>query len=127
MVKKEFRYRGMAIEEVKKLPMQEFTKTLTSSARRKMKRGLTKEEKKFLLRVRLSHKPVKTHLRELVVLPELVGKTIQIYNGKEFRRTDVLPEMLGHRLGEFAPTRGKVKHSSPGMGATRSSKYIALK
>ena len=127
MAKKEFTYRGMSLEEVKKLPMQDFLKTLTSRERRKFRRGLTPEEKKFLAKMRASQKPVKTHLREFVVLPELVGRTVQIYNGKDFRRTDILPEMIGHRLGEFAPTRTKVKHSSPGMGATRSSKYISLK
>jgi small subunit ribosomal protein S19 len=57
----------------------------------------------------------------------MVDKTIFVHAGKEFLRVDIKPEMLGHRLGEFADTRKRIKHGAPGMGATRSSMYIPLK
>ena len=57
----------------------------------------------------------------------MVGKVIFVHNGKEFVRVEIKPEMIGHRLGEFAKTRKFEKHSGPGVGATRSSKYVPLK
>ena len=63
----------------------------------------------------------------MIILPEMVGVKIGVYNGKEYTPVEVKPEMIGHRLGEFALTRKPVKHSSPGFGATRSSKFVPLK
>ena len=70
---------------------------------------------------------VRTHLRDMIVLPEMVGKTIEIYNGKTFNRVEIMPEMVGHYLGEYSLTRGRVSHGSAGVGATRSSKFVPLK
>jgi len=71
--------------------------------------------------------PIRTHLRDMVILPSFVNHQIFVHNGKEFQRVDIKPEMIGHYLGEFALTRKKVKHTGPGVGATRSSKYMPLK
>jgi small subunit ribosomal protein S19 len=57
----------------------------------------------------------------------MVGKTIEIYNGKVFNRVEIIPEMVGHYLGEYSLTRGRVSHGSAGVGATRSSKFVPLK
>lgn len=70
---------------------------------------------------------LKTHLRRMVVLPAMVGKEIQVHNGKAFEKIAVMPEMIGHYLGELALTRKRVKHGAAGIGATRSSKFIPLK
>jgi len=70
---------------------------------------------------------LRTHRRDIVVLPEFVGKKVAIYNGKEYKVVEIIPEMIGHYLGEFALTRKFEKHSGPGVGATRSSKYMPLK
>ncbi|MEM4893649.1 MAG: ribosomal protein S19 family protein, partial [Desulfurococcaceae archaeon] len=70
---------------------------------------------------------VKTHVRDMVVLPEMVGLTIAVHNGKEFVPVKIVPEMIGHYLGEFAITTKKVQHGEPGLKATRSSKYVAVK
>ncbi len=56
-----------------------------------------------------------------------VGIKIGVYSGKEYVPLEIKPEMLGHRLGEFVMTRKQVKHSAPGFGATRSSKFVPLK
>jgi small subunit ribosomal protein S19 len=123
-----FIYRGKEIEELKKMNLEEFSKIITSHERRALRRGFTENEKKLLLKIR--EKPngfYKTHSREMVIIPEMVGVKIGIHNGKEFVSVDIKPEMLGHRLGEFVMTRRPVKHSSPGFGATKSSKYVPLK
>jgi small subunit ribosomal protein S19 len=60
-------------------------------------------------------------------MPEMVGKSIEIYNGKEIMKVEFPPESVFHYLGEFALTRRKVAHGSAGIGATRGSKYVPLK
>ena len=124
----DFKMKGRTEQEIQKLSLEDFIKLIPSRERRALKRGFTEDEKKLLLKIR--KKPnafYKTHSREMVIIPELVGKKIGIYNGKEFVSIDIKPEMLGHRLGEFVLTRKKVEHSSPGFGATKSSKFIPLK
>ncbi|MBC7109760.1 MAG: 30S ribosomal protein S19 [Archaeoglobi archaeon] len=125
--KREFTYRGYTLEELKKISLEELAELLPARARRKIKRGLPEHHLNFLNRVKNSDKPVRTHYRDMIVLPEMVGKTIEIHSGKTFVPVTILPEMIGHYLGEFALTRKEVKHSGPGVGATRSSKYVPLK
>ena len=72
-------------------------------------------------------KPIRTHLRDFIILPQMVGLTFNVYNGKEFSQVRVMPEMIGHYLGEYAPTEKVVRHSAPGVGATRSSQFVPLK
>ncbi len=126
--KKEFRYRGRTLEELKAMSLNELIEVLPSRARRSLKRGLNEEEKTLLKSIETREKDVyRTHRREMVILPQFVGKTIAVHNGKEFKKVKIEPEMIGHYLGEFALTRKRVEHSGPGVGATRSSKYIPLK
>ena len=120
--------KGKSWEEIEKMSVDEFAKLLTSRQRRAIKRWLTEQEKKLLKNIRTNSKKFhKTHCREMVIIPEMVGVKIGIHNGKEFVATDIKPEMLGHRLGEYAMTRHKVEHSAPGFGATKSSKFVPLK
>ncbi|MCD6492662.1 MAG: 30S ribosomal protein S19 [Archaeoglobaceae archaeon] len=123
---KEFRYRGYTLEELKNMPLEELAKLLPARERRKIKRGFTEQEEKLLRKLKKKD-AVRTHCRDMVVLPEMVGKIIFVHNGKDFVRVEIKPEMIGHRLGEFALTRRFEKHSGPGVGATRSSKYVPLK
>jgi small subunit ribosomal protein S19 len=124
--KEEFTYRGLKVEELKKLSSEELMDLLPARQRRRLKRGLTKDHKRLLSRVK-ERDVVRTHLRDMIVLPEMVGKTIEIYNGKAFNRVEIIPEMVGHYLGEYSLTRGRVSHGSAGVGATRSSKFVPLK
>ncbi len=123
---KEFRYRGYTLEQLKEMPLEELAKLLPARERRKIKRGFTEQEEKLLRKLKKKD-AVRTHCRDMVVLPEMVGKIIFVHNGKDFVRVEIKPEMIGHRLGEFALTRRFEKHSGPGVGATRSSKYVPLK
>jgi small subunit ribosomal protein S19 len=124
--KEEFTYRGLKVEELNKLNMDELMELLPARQRRRLKRGLTKDHRRLLSRVK-DRDVVRTHLRDMIVLPEMVGKTIEIYNGKTFNRVEIMPEMVGHYLGEYSLTRGRVSHGSAGVGATRSSKFVPLK
>jgi len=124
---KEFKYRGKSEEELKKLSIDEFAKIIPSRARRKITRGFTDSEKKLIAKLQTSKKPVKTHCRDMIILPEMIGKTIKVHNGKDWVDVIVIPDMVAHRLGEFAMTRKSIKHSSPGIGATRSSAALSVR
>jgi len=125
--RKEFTYRGHTMEELLKMSLAEIIELLPARARRSYIRGFNPEQEAFVHRLRRSDKPVRTHRREITILPEFVGKTVLVYTGKEFAQVDIKPEMIGHALGEFALTRKSVAHSGPGVGATRSSKFLPLK
>ena len=123
-----FSFRGKEMEEISKMSLEEFRKMINSKQRRTLKHGFTPAQKTLLKNIRENPKKYhKTHCRDLVIVPEIIGTKIGVYSGKEFVPVDMKPEMLGHRLGEFVPTRKIVKHSSPGFGATRSSKFVPLK
>ena len=127
--KKEFSYRGQSLAELKKLDIREFAKLLKSNEKRTALRQYD-ELHKFLILCNEKlgkKKQIRTHLRHLVVVPNMVGMRINVYNGKQFVPVDVTGEMLGHRLGEFSLTRTKVKHGSAGVGATRSSASKSVK
>ena len=120
--------KGKTLEEMKKMSLEEFSKILTSRERRALLRGLTERQKKLLEEIRKDKEKFhKTHERDMIVLPEMVDVKFGIYNGKEFKPVTITFDMIGHRLGEFVMTRGRVMHSAPGMGATRGSKHIPLK
>lgn len=114
------------MDELKELSTAEFAELLPSRERRTLKRGFTQSQE-ILLKKLTKKNDVETHCRDMIVLPSMLGKTIRIHNGKAFVQIVIQPEMLGHRLGEFALTRHMVKHSSPGVGATRSSSNISVK
>jgi small subunit ribosomal protein S19 len=124
---KEFLFRGKKLDEIQKLSLPEFMQLLPARQRRSLKRGLTEQQKIFLKNLRAGEKDLRTHCRELVILPEMVGKLIKVYTGKEWMPVTIEPDMLGHRLGEFALTRKKVAHSAPGIGATRSSASLSVR
>lgn len=129
---KEFTYRGYSFDQLAKLPMDEFIMLLKSRERRALKRGLLKKHKTLIEKIReakkgLYTKPIRTHARDMIILPDMVGLTIHVYNGKEFVPVEIKPEMIGHRLGEFSITTKKVIHGEPGLRATRGSMYVPLK
>jgi small subunit ribosomal protein S19 len=126
--KKEFTYRGYTLDELQKMPLEEILDLLDARARRTYERGLNHEEQAFIDRLLAGDKPVlRTHRRGVIILPSFVGKKVAVHNGKEYQEVEIKPEMIGHYLGEFALTRKPVKHSGPGVGATRSSKFMPLK
>ena len=127
--KEEFKFHGLTLEEMQKLTMDELLPLLPSRIRRSLKRGLTKGQEKLLNDIKKSEKNdvIRTHYRDMIVLPSFIGHKIDVYNGNEFQRVDIDSHMVGHYLGEFSLTRKKVNHTGPGVGATRSSKFMPLK
>ena len=127
MAKKEFTFKGKTAEELKKLSLNELAQLLTSRQRRTIKRGFTDQQKILLKKLRANEKNVETHCRDMLVLPEMIGKTIKVHQGREFVPVIIEADMIGHCLGEFVLTRKKVSHSAPGIGATRSSASLSVK
>ncbi len=125
--KGEYLYRGKTIEQLKELSIEEFAEMLPSRERRTIRRGFSDGQKLVLQKLRDGKESVRTHSRGMIIFPEMVGKQIDVYNGKEFVNVEIQPEMIGHRFGEFALTRNRVSHGSAGVGATRSSKFVPLK
>ncbi len=132
---RKFKYRGKTLEELLNMSLDEFAQLLPARQRRSLQRGFTKPQIKLLAKVReiiknpeLARKAViKTHVRDMIILPEMVGLTFAVYNGKEYVQVKVTPEMIGHRLGEFSPSTKKVTHGEPGLKATKSSRFVAVK
>jgi len=133
---KEFHYRGFAFTDLLAMSMDEFIRLLPSRQRRSLQRGLSPEQRKLLEAIRKAKqtpaesqksRSIKTHARDMIILPEMVGVTILIHTGKEFLALEIKPEMIGHYIGEFAITNKPVKHGVPGIGASRSSMYVPLK
>jgi len=125
--REEFTYHGFRLDDLKKMGITELVPLMPARARRKINRGMTRGEENLLSRFRASDTRIRTHLRDMIIMPEMVGREVEIYNGKEYIKVEIQPEAVFHYLGEFAPTRRRVAHGSAGIGATRSSKYVPLK
>ena len=133
---KEFHYRGFVLTDLLAMSMDEFIRLLPSRQRRSLQRGLSADQRKLLEAIRkIKQNPeeaekgpsIKTHARDMIILPEMVGVTILVHSGKEFVAVEIKPEMIGQYIGEFAITNKPVKHGVPGIGASRSSMYVPLK
>ena len=129
----EFSYRGHSLEELQDMDIDEVAELLPARQRRSIERGLSYEKEQLLEEAReageeeTANDPIRTHLRDMPILPEMVDLTFAVHNGQSFERVKVEPEMLGHYLGEFQLTRTSVEHGQAGIGATRSSKFVPLK
>ncbi|CAD6505495.1 BgTH12-00986 [Blumeria graminis f. sp. triticale] len=133
---KKFSYRGIDLEQLLDLSSDQLRDVVHARARRRFNRGLKRKPMGLVKKLRKAkheakpnEKPslVKTHLRDMIVVPEMIGSVIGVYSGKEFNQVDIKPEMVGHYLGEFSISYRPVKHGRPGIGATHSSRFIPLK
>jgi len=132
---REFAYRGYTSTQLQQMSMDEFIRLLPSRQRRSLLKGLTNGQRVLLEEIKEAKKApekgkkiiVKTHCRDMIILPEMIGLTLLVHNGKEFSSVEIKPEMIGHYLGEFASSIKKVVHGTPGIGASRSSMYVPLK
>lgn len=129
---KEILFKGKKLEELQQMDLKSFARLLPSRQRRSLNRGLNDQKKILLEKIKKAKegnikKPIKTHVRDMIIIPEIVGQTLMVYNGKSFEKFVIDTEMLGHYLGEFSLTRKRVAHSAPGVGATRSSGSQASK
>ena len=125
MARKEHTYRGHTVEELQELSFDEFVALLPSRERRSVAR--MGEELKRLYEKTKKKDTVKTHHREMIIFPHMVGKVIKVHNGKEFVEVHIQPEMVGMRLGQLSLTRRIVRHGGPGVGATKSSAAASVR
>ncbi|KAI9583550.1 40S ribosomal protein S15 [Glossina fuscipes] len=133
---KKFTYRGVDLDQLLDMPNNQLVELMHSRARRRFSRGLKRKPMALIKKLRKAKKEappnekpeiVKTHLRNMIIVPEMTGSIIGVYNGKDFGQVEIKPEMIGHYLGEFSLTYKPVKHGRPGIGATHSSRFIPLK
>ncbi|MCW6158774.1 MAG: 30S ribosomal protein S19 [Thermoplasmatales archaeon] len=123
---KEILYKGKTLEQLVALELPELLKLIPARARRSLKRGYNIEQQRLHDRL-LEEDSIKTRVRDLIIIPQYVGKTISVYNGHLYQTFTIKEDMIGHYIGEYSQTRKEVKHSGPGVGATRGSKFLPLK
>jgi len=129
---KQFEYRGVPLEQLQAMSLEKLFLLFSSRQRRSLTRGITDGKRKLIEEIKLAKAgklktPIKTHLRDLIILPYMVGVTVNTFAGKDFVPVTIIPEMIGHYLGEYVMTNKRVSHGAPGVGASRSSLYVPLK
>ncbi len=133
---REFRFRGLNVDQLKNLSIEALLPLLNARQRRSLDKRVGKymNDEKRKLRERIknvregnTNETIRTHVRDMIILPDMVGITINIHNGKDFSPITIKPEMIGHYLGEYSITNKRVQHGAPGVGASRSSLYVPLK
>ena len=126
---KEFTYHGLSKEELDNISNEKLLKLFTARVRRSLTRGINDDKRKLMeeMKDKNNKNPIKTHLRDLIILPYMVGVTVHIFSGKEFVPITITLQMVGHYLGEYVITNKRVNHGAPGVGASRSSLYVPLK
>jgi small subunit ribosomal protein S15e len=132
---RKFTFRGIELEQLLDLTNDELMDLVCARARRRMSRGLKRKPMALIKRLRQAKKEapqgekprgVKTHLRNMIIVPEMIGSIIGIYNGKMFCGVEMKPEMIGMYLGEFAITYKPVRHGRPGVSAAHQTRFIPL-
>ena len=134
---REFTYRGLSQKELEELPLDKLLKLFPARIRRSLTRGMTGKsvfdnKRKLIGEIKAAKEgklktPINTHLRDLIILPYMIGTTVNVYSGKEFVPVTITSEMVSHYLGEYVITNKRVSHGAPGVGASRSSLYVPLK
>ena len=133
---RKFTYRGIDLERILELSNEELMGLVTARARRRFNRGMKRKPMALIKRLRKSKKnapahekpdTVKTHLRNMIIVPEMIGSVCGVYNGKTFITVEIKPEMVGHYLAEFSITYKPVRHGRPGVGAAASNRFVPLK
>ncbi|CDS09260.1 Putative 40S ribosomal protein S15 [Lichtheimia ramosa] len=133
---RKFSYRGVDLDALLDLSSEQFMELVHARARRRFQRGLKRKPMGLIKKLRKAKKEaapdekpavVKTHLRDMIIVPEMIGSVVGIYNGKTFNQVEIRPEMVGHYLAEFSISYKPVRHGRPGIGATHSSRFVPLK
>jgi small subunit ribosomal protein S19 len=133
---REFRFRGYSVDQMKSMSIESLLPLMNARQRRSLDKRVAKymndEKRKLREEMKLSREgklgsPIKTHVRDMIILPDMIDLTINVHNGKDFSPIQIRPEMIGHYLGEYSITNKRVQHGAPGVGASRSSLYVPLK
>eukprot|EP00890_Picochlorum_soloecismus_P002686 jgi/Picsp_1/3418/NSC_06256-R1_40s ribosomal protein s15 len=134
---RKYSYRGVDLEQLLDMNTDELVELYGARQRRRFQRGLNRKCMALIKKLRKARKaaegsgekpePVRTHLRNMVIIPEMIGSVVGVYNGKTFNQVEIRPDMLGHYLAEYSISYKPVRHGRPGIGATNSSRFIPLK
>ena len=129
---RQFTYRGISQKELEELPLDKLLKLFPARIRRSLTRGINDNKRKLIGEIKAAKEgklktPINTHLRDLIILPNMIGTTVNVFSGKEFVPVTITSEMVSHYLGEYVITNKRVSHGAPGVGASRSSLYVPLK
>lgn len=129
---REFKYYGISLEELQNIQLEKLFQVFPARQRRSLTRGITDGKRKLIEEIKLLKTgklktSIKTHIRDLIILPYMTGITIHVFSGKSFIPVNIIPEMIGHYIGEYVITNKRVQHGAPGVGSSRSSLYVPLK
>lgn len=133
---REFKFKGYTQEQLQAMSIENILPLLNARQRRSLDKRvgtyMNDEKRKLREKIKLARDgklkgTIRTHVRDMIILPDMIGLTINVHNGKEFAAVVIKPEMIGHYLGEYAITNKRVQHGAPGVGASRSSLYVPLK
>jgi small subunit ribosomal protein S15e len=130
---KKFTYRGVDLDQLLDMSTEQLVELVHARARRRFQRGLKRKPMGLIKKLRKaksavsgpSEKPavVKTHLRDMIIVPEMIGSVIGIYNGKTFNQVEIKAEMVGHYLAEFSISYKPVRHGRPGKDFYLTLRY----
>ena len=129
-------FRGIELDNLLEMNMEQVVALLNSRQRRRFKHGLSGKYDRLIKKLRIAKKdvpvgekpkPVKTHLRNAIIVPEMCGSVVECYGGKYWNQIEVKADMVGHYLAEFSLTYKPIRHGKVGVGATRSSKFTSLR
>merc|ERR1712141_890088 len=121
---RKFTYRGVDLDQLLDMNNEQLMELFPCRIRRKIGRGLKRKPMALIKKLRKkkkgcppNEKPdvVKTHLRDMIIVPEMTGSIVGVYNGKTFNQVEIKPEMIGPYLGEFSIPYKPVKHGRPGI------------
>ena len=103
---KQFTYRGLSQKELENLSLDKLLELFPARARRSLTRGINDNKRKLIGEMKdaksgILKNPINTHLRDVLILPTMVGVTVNVFSGKEFRPVAITTEMVGHYLGEY--------------------------
>lgn len=133
---REFKFKGYAPEQLQALSIEALLPLLNARQRRSLDKRvahyMNDAKRKLREEIKLAREgklkgQLRTHIRDMIILPDMIGLDINVHNGKDFSSVNIKKEMIGHYLGEYAITNKRVQHGAPGVGASRSSLYVPLK
>jgi len=133
---REFKFKGYSAEQLQTLSIETLLPLLNARQRRSLDKRvghyMNDEKRKLREEIKLAiegklNGQLRTHVRDMIILPDMIGLNINVHNGKDFFSINIRKEMIGHYLGEYAITNKRVQHGAPGVGASRSSLYVPLK
>lgn len=132
---KKFLFRGLETAQLLDLSKEQLLNLVNARARRRLQRGTKRKSLTLLKKLRKAKEacgpldkpePVKTHLRDMIIVPEMIHSTVAVHNGKVFNLIEIKPEMVGLYLAEFSITYRPVRHGRPGMNNQAQQKFMPV-